>query len=302
MASVNPDRPVLIATLGTNPQVVTLAVDLLEEDEDVFVDEVYVIHTAPIGRIGAALQRLKQAFAKNQYRDHRCVLHTVLIQDDERQPVVDIRSRQDAHATFKTLYRCISQCKRSGRTIHLSIAGGRNSMVVYGAACAQMLFGSQDCLWHLISTEAFENDKKHPLHRNQKSDAQLAPIPVRPINALMTLVLDAWSAEDPYEVIQAQVESEQKQEDKRREKFLRELTPNEWKVLVDYIQHGDKDRDIAARLYIGVRTVSTHMSHIYDKMETFYSLQDLIVEANRKTLMQWYAGFFIRNPELRQPQ
>ena len=86
-------RQVLVATLGVQPQVVTLAVDLLAEDEGVFVDEVHVVHTAAELRVGQALERLQAEFtAGHLYRGRRCLCCLHQISTPEDLPVRDIRT------------------------------------------------------------------------------------------------------------------------------------------------------------------------------------------------------------------
>ncbi|MDT8304910.1 MAG: response regulator transcription factor [Anaerolineae bacterium] len=47
---------------------------------------------------------------------------------------------------------------------------------------------------------------------------------------------------------------------------LGELTPREQEVLA-HLVHGESDRDIAQALFLSVRTVQTHLAHVYEKLE-----------------------------------
>jgi CRISPR-associated protein Csx14 len=292
-------RQVLVATLGTQPQVVTLAVDLLEEDQDVVVEAVYVIHTAAQRRVGAALARLEEAFDRDRYRGRRCAFRPVPILTPEGRPVHDIRTESDASSTFRTIYGAVLACKQAHQRVHLSIAGGRNSMVVYGAAAAQILFDAGDRLWHLISTAEFEQTGN--LHRHRSSDAVLAPIPVLRWSTVSPVLTALVREQDPFSAVQAQERLVERQADLQREEFLREeLTPAEWRVVGDFVTHGGTDRDIAARLNISHRTVSTHLQRVYSKMHSFFAY-DLAVSVKRETVMQQFSGFFKRHPHLVSP-
>jgi CRISPR-associated protein Csx14 len=291
-------RQVLIATLGTQPQVVTLAVDLLAEDENVRIDEVYVIHTAAEGRIGEALTRLQGEFPHTQYRGRRCVLKMAPILKPDGTPVCDIRSEDDARNTFRTIFRTVKEQKRAGKTVHLSIAGGRNSMGAYGVVTAQILFEKEDRLWHVISAEKFERSRA--MHRSNPYDAVLTSIPVLCWSGVSPPVLAALAREDdPFRAIEAQQQWLNRQADEKREAFLRnDLTPKEWEVLVDYVTRRGTNREIAARLGVKPSTIETHMRHIYDKMRPSFSY-DESVPIGRETVMYEFAEFFDRRPDLR---
>ena len=288
-----PRRPVLIATLGTRPPVVTLAVDVLAEDHGVPVEEVFVIHTSG-DRVRDALARLRVEFSEGRYRGRRCLFTPLPILTLRGAAVYDIRSRKDADSAFRTIYRAVRQRKDAGEIVHFSIAGGRNSMVAYGAATAQMLFDADDRLWHIISTEDFERSGR--LHRRSRLDAFLAPVPVQSWSEFLHYALDAWSgAEDPLRALEIRRQSVERQADLDCEMFLKELTPAERRVVVDFVAHGGTDREIADRLGRSHRTVGTHLREIYSKMQAFF---DYAHAPNRSTLMQQFAGFFDRHPHL----
>lgn len=291
-------QEVLIATLGTQPQVVTLATDLLAEDEDVVVAAVHVIHTAPQALIGAALERLRSEFHRGRYRGRRCAYEEVPILRTNGQPVVDIRSKEDVRSAFNTIYRTVLAQKRAGKIVNLSIAGGRNSMVVYGAVTAQMLFDPEDRLWHILSTTDFERSGR--MHRQFGNEASLVPIPVLQWSSVSPVLTALVREQDPFRAVEAQEQMVEQQRDRERKEFLtQELTPSEWEVLADFVAHGGTDRQIAQRLHISHRTVSTHLGHIYDKMRAFFPYDPSAV--GRATLLREFASLFQDHPELLYP-
>ena len=291
-------RQVLVATLGVQPQVVTLAVDLLAEDEGVFVDEVHVVHTAAERRVGEALERLQAEFGGGRvYCGRRCLCCLHLISTPDGVPVRDIRTEEDARSAFRTIYRVVLEQKRAGRTVHLSVAGGRNSMVVYGAATAQILFDAGDRLWHIVSTADFEHSRL--MHRRRRLEAALAPIPVLRWGTISPVLTALVREQDPFRAVVAQEQLAAQQSDRQREEFLtEELTAAEWRVAADFVTHGGTDREIAARLAVSPRTVGTHLGRVYDKMHAYFGYA---VPVNRGTLMQQFAGFLRRHPHLRTP-
>jgi CRISPR-associated protein Csx14 len=296
-------RQVLIATLGTQPQVITLAVDLLASDENIEVDEVYVIHTEPQGRVGEALERLRTEFHRNRYRGRRCLFEPAPILTPEDKHVRDIRSEEDARNTFRTIFCTVKEQQKKGRIIHLSIAGGRNSMGAYGVVTAQILFDKDDRLWHIISTEDFE--RSGLMHRRSRLDAVLTCIPVLYWRGVSPPVMAALAREDdPFRAIEAQQQWMEHQADLKREEFLKTLTPAQRRVIEDFVTHaGPTDREIGARLTallghnVSHRSVSTHWQHIYGKMQDFFF--DPSVAVNRNMVMQQFAGFFDRHPHLK---
>jgi CRISPR-associated protein Csx14 len=117
------DRQILIATLGTEPQVVTLALDLLQA-KGYAIAEVIAMHT--IGEaVRPALARLREEFTASG----ACGFRQVAVQG-AGGPVRDIITEEDVAALLRTMYRTVVAEKRAGRLIHLSIAGGREPMAV----------------------------------------------------------------------------------------------------------------------------------------------------------------------------
>lgn len=296
-------RQVLIATLGTQPQIVTLAVDLLDRDVGEKVGEVYVIHTAAEGPVGEALDRLRAEFEHNIYSfaHRRCIFNAVPIVTLEGRAVSDIRSEPDARAAFQTIYRVVKQQKQAGRVIHLSIAGGRNSMVAYAVVTAQILFGPDDRLWHVISTGHFERlcREEGRMHRRSRTDAVLTLIPILYWSGVTPPVMAALAREDdPFRAIEAQREWGERQADVLRREFLMDkLTPALRRVVFDYVVHGGADRDIADRWRLSVRTISDQMGEVYARMRDFFDY-DEAAGVGRETVMQQFAGFLERNSDL----
>jgi CRISPR-associated protein Csx14 len=124
---------VLIATLGSERQVVTLALDLLRAQGN-SISAVKVVHTMGES-VQAGLKMLAEEFRKST----TCSYHTVPI-EDRGWPVSDVASEQETAALMRTLYRVVLAEKRAGRTVHLSIAGGGKTMAAYGMVVARLLF------------------------------------------------------------------------------------------------------------------------------------------------------------------
>lgn len=285
---------VLIATLGTRPQVVTLALDLLRAQERRTVTEVYVIHTAAEGLIGQALTRLREEFVGQRYRRWPCAYHEVPIKGPDGRVVPDVRTRDEAASGFRTIFRTLLAQKEAGKRVHLSIAGGRNSLAVYGMASAQLLFDRNDRLWHILSTPEFE--RSGAMHLQRPGDAILVRIPVLRWSFISPVTTDIVQYKDPFAAIQRQEELMERQADEYRRDFLdNHLLPSERRVVVDYVLHGGSNKDIARRLNLSALTVSTHLNRVYEKMRYFFAYA-YDAHVGRDTLMQQFSGFFERHP------
>ncbi|HID10964.1 MAG TPA: hypothetical protein EYP17_06650, partial [Candidatus Latescibacteria bacterium] len=166
----------LVATLGTEPQVVTLVLDGLLERGYV-IRRTVVVHTDDsVEPVRTAVFKLKSE--ASQYYAHLSppIKFTFEPIEEEHCCPQDTLTEEDAGAAFKTLYRVILGEKRVGYRIHLSIAGGRKAMAVYGMAVAQLLFDEEDRVWHVVSEEVLHSRER--LHAEPDERVVLVPIPV----------------------------------------------------------------------------------------------------------------------------
>lgn len=147
---------VLVATLGSEPQVVTLVLDRLGS-KGIVVSEVVVVHTE-----GKPVQEALKLLTTDLARGNHAHLRVVPIRSGSGT-ITDVQSEEDVAALLRTLYRTILAEKRAGRQVHLSIAGGRKPMAVYGMVVAQLLFDEQDRVWHLL-TENWGPGKERVMH------------------------------------------------------------------------------------------------------------------------------------------
>ncbi len=135
----------LIATLGSEPQVVTAALDLLLQRGEPITRTV-VIHTFGPGTIiSAAVERLQGVFNKT-YKETGVCLELEAILDERGFPFSDVETHAAAQAAFRTIYKQVHKAKLRGDRVHLSIAGGRKTMAVFGMSTAQLLFDENDHL------------------------------------------------------------------------------------------------------------------------------------------------------------
>jgi CRISPR-associated protein Csx14 len=146
---------ILIATIGTKPQVVTTAVDLLLRDGCSLREVVVVHHSHENSPVNAGLERLRAEFTG--FPAYQLIHFMLYCISGPAVPLADIESEADAEAAFRGLYRLLLEVKRAEptRPIHLSITGGRKVLAVYGMATAQLLFDDEDRLWYVLAGGAF---------------------------------------------------------------------------------------------------------------------------------------------------
>jgi CRISPR-associated protein Csx14 len=138
---------VLLATLGSEPQVITLAIDLLRI-QGIRVGELVVLHNAPCtSPTQEALATLKDAIVNDPAYCGWLQWRGVTFADG---PLADITRPSHARSVFRTLYREVLAYKQAGHTVHLSAAGGRKVMAMYAMLTAQLLFDERDRLWNLV--------------------------------------------------------------------------------------------------------------------------------------------------------
>jgi len=292
-----PNRPVVfIATLGNAPQVVTLALDQLIGRYP-FV-EVCVIHTDDrpepareakgLPTMHETVGRLDQEFTSRRQIEtppgeqaweadypieggrHRLTYRRVLIRRQEQQPgqlatyapVRDVETEENSRAAFRTIYQVVRRYKEQRAMVHLSVAGGRKSMSVFGMATAQLLFGPGDKVWHVVSRDEFMNTQAMHDTRDQ---SRLVPIPFVRLSAASPVLGMLLSSSDPYDAIQAQENFLQLIDVQRKEKFLQALDADERQILVGVAQ-GLNNAEIGRRLEkpLAASTIANKLTAIYE--------------------------------------
>ncbi len=272
MMSSLPHHPsTLIATLGSEPQVITAGLDLLL-DRGENIQRVEIIHTsASSGHpIYEAVERLQQA-----RQDYNLPLreafhfHPVLVNGT---PVIDVESSAASQAVFRLLYTCVWEAKQREDIVHLLIAGGRKTMSIYGMVVAQMLFDETDHLWHLFSEGEFLTSKR--LHPQPGDRVELSEIPVIRWGEISPIVGNLRSIRDATQALESIRSFQMERRSKEVERFVEsQLTPGEKRVVTCLLEEGEGDEDLAARLHLSPRTVEQHLRSVYAKAQSYWGLE-----------------------------
>lgn len=118
----------LIATLGSKPQLVTLAADCLIRSGGDDFDEIIVVHTLrdqPETQL--ALSQLTNGRSNT---DPQISLRFLKLSNNEIA-LHDVTSPEDVDAAFRALYAEVRAIKLQDQAIHLLIAGGRRRLTVF---------------------------------------------------------------------------------------------------------------------------------------------------------------------------
>jgi CRISPR-associated protein Csx14 len=259
---------VLLATLGSEPQVITAAYDLLI-DQGEKIERLRVLYTyCPDTPIATAVNRLRLDFPAPASIDF------IPITSDNNQAVADVNTPETAKAAFKAIYRAVWAAKRSNRRVHLCIAGGRKTMAVYGMTTAQLLFDEDDHLWHLFSSGDFLTSKR--LHPHPGDDVHLVEIPVILWGEVTPAAWILENVDDPYVAIDRVRGLQLNEKMETARSFLQgSLTPAELRVVELLVREGLSDNEIAERLYLSPRTVEQHLRSAYSKAGGHWEMEQV---------------------------
>jgi CRISPR-associated Csx14 family protein len=289
---IPPSPAVLIATLGTEPQVVTAALDLLLA-QGVVISRVQVLHSvAPGTPIARAVETLQEVFHGRDYTPPVPLDLQPASAGD--QPLADVETPQASTAAFCCLYRLVHRAKRAGERVHLSIAGGRKNLAIYGMVTAQMLFDAQDCLWHLYSGGDFLASKR--LHPLPGDDVHLLPIPVLLRSYISPALTGLRDVEDALAAVEhlRRIEVEERLAQARA--FVNgSLSGAEQRPVALLVQQGLADAEIAAHLNLSPRTVEQHLRSAYGKAADHWELED-VSRTQLVALLSLYYAMITGNP------
>lgn len=288
-ATVDTELQCLIATLGTEPQVVTLALQALVERQ-VRIDEVVVVHTITNdARITGALARLDDVFAQDQYLSRwQAHYHPVAIRDQARL-VSDILAAEDLGAALDVLYRTVRDWKRAGYSIHLNLSGGRKLMSICAMTVAQLLFDEGDHLWYLQSSPELIASKA--LFAADNNQVTLVPVPLLRWSPAPPMMTNLALADNPVSALTWQHE----QLALRKRSFLSDsLTGAEREVAELLIRSGATDAELAMQLHKSQRTIAHQLAAVYDKLRVFLGVREDI-RVDRQTLIAEFSGIVSPN-------
>jgi len=239
---------VLIATLGAEPQVVTLALDALLAAQEP-ISRVIVVHTAANRPpVEASLRGLRSEFVDRGYYNNLILFipHTLA---DSAGPLADVTTPAEIEAAFQSVYTLLRHYKHAGCRIHLCIAGGRKTMALFAMAAAQIWFDAADRVWHLVSTPDLIRQRR--LHAASPDDVTLVPVPVA-----------HWGRMSPDDRVRA------------RDFIENVLTPAEREVATLLVREGLSNEALAWSLGKSPKTIANQLTSVYDKLRSYFNLAE----------------------------
>lgn len=239
---------VFIATLGAEPQVVTLALDALLTAREP-ISRVIVVHTAASKPpVNTSLQALRSEFVDRGYYGNQLLFvpHTLAT---SLGPLADVTTAAEIEAAFQSFYTLLRQYKHAGCRIHLCIAGGRKTMALFAMAAAQIWFDTEDRVWHLVSAPDLVRQRN--LHASSPDDVTLIPVPIA-----------HWGRMSPDDRIRA------------RDFIENALTLAEREVATLLVREGLSNEALAQRLGKSPKTIANQLTSVYDKLRSYFNLAE----------------------------
>lgn len=250
---------VLIATLGAEPQVVSLATYLLLAQR-VRLQTVLVLHTdAHRPPINQALPLLRAAFAAQPAWPP---LQTVAVN------AADALTPQELDCFADTLFTTIQTQLAQGHYLHLLLAGGRKSIAMVGMSVAQLLLGPHDSVWYLYSDDALRlSGRMTPADGDQ---VQLVAMPLS--HSAVASPQFTRTAQAPTRAVAfATVEAQRARQ--ARQFVTTVLTPAERTLALLIAREVLSVEELAARLHKSPKTITNQLTTIYSKLESTFGLQ-----------------------------
>jgi CRISPR-associated protein Csx14 len=273
---------ICVATLGGQPQVVTLALDALLA-RGVPIREVVVVHLSDQNpRYRAARACVAREFAGERYagREMRFRQVPVLLGGSE---VDDLHDDQFADAALDTFQRLFQRLKDQSAVIHLCPSGGRRLLGLLALSAAQIWFDQTDRLWHLYSSDELRERTcgGAVMHLGPHPDARLVRVPLQPLGSLVPgLRLGHTGAADQYGRLR---DAEQWA---RCEQVWQALTGRQREVLCALVK-GLSPQAVAERLHISVPTVDAHKTPIFQECRNAWGLPP-----EQQLTYHWLRGAF----------
>jgi CRISPR-associated protein Csx14 len=277
---------VLLASLGTKPQVVTTTLDLLQT-AGASLGEVAILfpHTPQLDQ---AREQLRLEFERHAaYQGLHLIEHEL---HDETGPVPDVDSEATAQRTFVAVFQLLRALRMAEpqRPIHVSLVGGRKLLAIYALAAAQLIMGAHDRLWYTAVSAGYAASGR--LHPERPEDARLVPVPLPVLGSASSLWLDPAAEIDPFTASAQQRERQLRQDLAHARAFVRSaISPAERRVLAVLVGDGASNQEIGERLHLSPRTVERHLGEIGARAALYWELPG---PASRTQLVALLAPYF----------
>ena len=277
-------QSVLIATLGTEAQVVTIGLYwLLRQGEH--VQRVVVLHTSSEDKkMQVAITRLEDEFP---VLFPECQLSLLQIKDVNGHPVQDVVSDGEIQAAFRSMYQQVHQAKLQDMRVHLLVAGGRKTLTTFGMVTAQLLFDEDDCLWYLYSKGKFLDSRE--MVPKEDDYSKLVAVPVILWSSISPALNQLADIDDPELALKRVRELQLTEKYEHARAFVEEiLSKAEARVVEKLVMQGWSDKEIAENLFISHKTVGSHLEKTYQLARNHWGLEIVTAKQIIKLLSFYY--------------
>jgi CRISPR-associated protein Csx14 len=278
-------RGVMIATLGVEPQVVTISLDFLLSNNEQIV-ETAIIYTDQ-EFMHESLRVIENEFDKMAYPG--ISLRKVPVVSPEGIAVKDFYTNEDLKSLFRVLYREIHRARKDDYAINLIVSGGRKVMGIMAMVVAQLLFGSNDRVWHLI-TEGWQPGSSRNLHFAKEAKNSLVPVPVLRWSESGTLLKSVAELDDPSQVVVWFEKLNRSARFKRQREFIEHWLTLAEREIVRLVCKGFDNSVIADTLYKREQTVANQLRNIYEKLREWLEYPE--TNTDRSRLIAEFAPYY----------
>lgn len=271
----------MVATLGSEPQVITLSVEVMVRNMGLLLDKLIVIHTSTANpTIDLAVRKLKEELVETKAllgREIEVLFEPVMMGG---ALVEDFKSEEDIMALMGTMYKVMVDLKRKAYQVHLLISGGRKVMGNVGVVLAQLLMEEGDKVWYLISDDRVLFSKSFHLGGTETGEVRLISVPIVHWYTLPSALRGLLIYDDPKAALAKQEEIRKNEYKSKVERFLKNLTPAEREV-VSLMAKGLSSKQIAAKLHKSDSTVCNQLKSVYQKYRDLFGVDDSISVRSR---------------------
>jgi len=273
-----------VATLGGQPQIVTLALDRLLA-QSVPIVEVIVVHLArSTPRYQDALQVLAEEFSSGAYAGK--IRFTPIPVAYGIETVEELANPRALDVTQNNFERLFPELKQSGLEIHLCPTGGRRMLGMLALIAAQMSFDRLDRVWHLYSSDEI---------RAMTNRGALLHIPIDHGGAtLLRLEIQPWAhmlAGQQAGTERAIRERETGEIERRRCLDVQGRLTQAQSQVIRAVAHGRTPQEIAADQCVTLATVNAHLTPIYQECRSAWNLAPN-TRLDYRWLREHFARFF----------
>lgn len=251
----------LVATLGGQPQIVTFTLDaLLQRGET--ITQVVVVYLASNPRYLRAYQLLAAEFAGDRYAGLALHLRGLPIRLEGAE-VFQPQQVDVVHATFQQL---LSDLKKQGQRVHLSLSGGRRLLALLALEAAMCYLRPADRVWHIYTPPDWtEQAHEGRLMHVPPGTVQLIEMPFASLSAYAPGLTGALQP-PPSQQLWLAGQALDEVDEARCRAVWQELTPRQQEVLTCLAQDLDRSA-IAEQLHIARSTVDTHRRVIVERCQ-----------------------------------